>query len=762
MTVVMGAMRVLALRNHKGFTLIELLAVMAIVSVLAGIISVSVAGSGQASRDTQTQQDGTSVESAVANFFGNQQGTKTRNPKVVEIFNQRDIKQVTSNKWPKKFITAAYPTVFPEGSQTAVGNILFLNKDGDLSDLRVRGLLQRFNAIDFDLLSEGGFLTSVPKNASETSRGFHNYLWLLEKTVTTSSTGEVSSRNVAVFKLASVQATEGSEVVDLVYQRLFGGDFVDAIPVASTQTVVTDEDTPANITLVGTDLDTCELTFTIEEGTSHGLLTPITDHDCVTSEVENEPNSDSASVTYVPDLNFNGKGKGSFTYSVIDGNGDDLGTVTVNISVVNDAPIVTLTTLADVEVDEDAPDTVIDVSTAFDDVDIITNDDSLTYTVSFNSDPTLVSTAVEESEFGSLLTLQYLADKNGTVQITVRATDVALDFAEDTFAGTGFGIYAANSAGSNEIYNNFLTANAVFSGGSEIYFKPMPIGGNFWSANTGCTDTDTNGVCDTGFNLDQLPWVNPDGWLSPPTPPSPTAFFLDNFNVADTTNLNLDLATRQAGSTLTPVSYRGESFSNPPPVPFAIGNAKLQLEGGGGTGSAVILHNFVDPVFSAAGGLTMCLTASPTKFLPSPNEPANRFAIAFGQTEIAGGTGFPASNATSDIGFRLTATAGTALVYQKDISTSLGVYDPTVDVTNALGREYQVAVVLGAFSFESGFLVNAQLIVDGNPIGVGGAGIWDLESGTGGQNYISLSAINGGWSVYDLRIVPGTDPTCGA
>ena len=84
-------MRKLALRNQKGFTLIEPLAVMAIFAVLAGIISVAVAGSGQTSRDTQTKQDGTTVETAVANYFGNQQGTEPRQPLVVEVLGQRNI-----------------------------------------------------------------------------------------------------------------------------------------------------------------------------------------------------------------------------------------------------------------------------------------------------------------------------------------------------------------------------------------------------------------------------------------------------------------------------------------------------------------------------------------------------------------------------------------------------------------------------------------------------------------------------------------------
>ncbi len=62
------------LRNNKGFTLIELLAVMAIVAVLAGIVSTQVSGSGDTSKDVQTQQDATTVETAVADIFSDQDG----------------------------------------------------------------------------------------------------------------------------------------------------------------------------------------------------------------------------------------------------------------------------------------------------------------------------------------------------------------------------------------------------------------------------------------------------------------------------------------------------------------------------------------------------------------------------------------------------------------------------------------------------------------------------------------------------------------
>ena len=85
-------MAAIALKSQKGFTLIELLAVMAIVAVLAGIIATAVSGTGETSRDTQTKQDATSIDTAAAEFFGDQDGAEVLVPKTVEVLGVSGIK----------------------------------------------------------------------------------------------------------------------------------------------------------------------------------------------------------------------------------------------------------------------------------------------------------------------------------------------------------------------------------------------------------------------------------------------------------------------------------------------------------------------------------------------------------------------------------------------------------------------------------------------------------------------------------------------
>jgi hypothetical protein len=97
-------------------------------------------------------------------------------------------------------------------------------------------------------------------------------------------------------------------------------------PVANDDSATTNEDTPKAITLSGSDIETVELTFSIESQPSHGSLGSITDD----PGTPGTPNTDTASVTYTPDANYNGPD--SFTFKVNDGTLDS-NTATVSITV---------------------------------------------------------------------------------------------------------------------------------------------------------------------------------------------------------------------------------------------------------------------------------------------------------------------------------------------------------------------------------------------------------------------------------------------
>ncbi len=96
----------------------------------------------------------------------------------------------------------------------------------------------------------------------------------------------------------------------------------------------------------------------------------------------------------------------------------------------NSAPTVA-NPIANVTVDEDAADTPLDLSSVFADVDIA-DGDSLTLSVEGNTNPALLPPTLT----GTTLTLDYLADQNGTATITVRATDTEGAYVEDSFLVT--------------------------------------------------------------------------------------------------------------------------------------------------------------------------------------------------------------------------------------------------------------------------------------------------------------------------------------
>jgi len=90
--------------------------------------------------------------------------------------------------------------------------------------------------------------------------------------------------------------------------------------------VAAEEDSTTGVTLSGSDLTDCELTFSIVTPPAHGSLGAIGNNACAVGL----PMSDTASVPYTPTAAFHGND--SFTYKVNDGTSDS-NTATVSITV---------------------------------------------------------------------------------------------------------------------------------------------------------------------------------------------------------------------------------------------------------------------------------------------------------------------------------------------------------------------------------------------------------------------------------------------
>ena len=242
------------LKRERGFTLIELLAVMAIVAVLAGIVTTSVSGSGETSRDAAARQDAHSVHTSAGDFFSDQTGAQLRTPSTVEVVitingepHTTTTKQVISSRWPETFITeelaqaedpitTPYAVEFPTRlitSSSVIRDVIISDRDGFA--ISHTDLLTRYTAIDFvklvgdpnDLVNTpGGYTVKPPDTFDQTQTAlgetFRNYLWLFRKSTSAGGSGPDDSRVVALFKLVSIDIVDdsGTDKVDLRFVQI--------------------------------------------------------------------------------------------------------------------------------------------------------------------------------------------------------------------------------------------------------------------------------------------------------------------------------------------------------------------------------------------------------------------------------------------------------------------------------------------------------------------------------------------------------------
>nr|WP_219812003.1 tandem-95 repeat protein [Vibrio jasicida] len=116
-------------------------------------------------------------------------------------------------------------------------------------------------------------------------------------------------------------------------------------------------------------------------------------------------------ITYTPDRDYNGADE--FTYTVTSGGVTETTTVTLNVTPVNDKPVVE-NTIADQVLSEDFTPYTIDLNDAFSDVDDA--DSELTFTVSGNSN-------IQVSIVDGIATITPTADWNGSEELTFTAKD---------------------------------------------------------------------------------------------------------------------------------------------------------------------------------------------------------------------------------------------------------------------------------------------------------------------------------------------------
>ena len=237
------------------------------------------------------------------------------------------------------------------------------------------------------------------------------------------------------------------------------------LPVNSTNDVLFTINYSDNVAIESDTLDGQDIQVTAPDGT---LLT--------TSFVSVNPSGDSASstATYViaaPSGGWQTLDSGTYTVEiladqVLDTSGNPLASQQFNLGItVSDSPVTE--GIPDLVVLEGASDSIVDLFVAFEDAQDA--DADLTYTVTSNTNPGLVSTTITSGD----LTLDYGAAGTGSADITVEATDTDGGSTETTFTVTVVtpqaddGVIRIN-AGGGDVYDDeghFFQADTYFIGG---------------------------------------------------------------------------------------------------------------------------------------------------------------------------------------------------------------------------------------------------------------------------------------------------------
>ena len=176
---------------------------------------------------------------------------------------------------------------------------------------------------------EGGVLTTLTETLAEPER----YTFIFEGNSQALDHVLVSNHLVAssTYDIVHVNAEFAGATTD--HDPAVARLTTNVAPVANAQSVSTAEEQPLSITLTSTDTDTDTLSYTVATQPANGILSGTA------------PN-----VTYTPATNF--AGSDTFTFKTNDGTVDsNVATISITVTEVNDPPVASDDTLADVAED---------------------------------------------------------------------------------------------------------------------------------------------------------------------------------------------------------------------------------------------------------------------------------------------------------------------------------------------------------------------------------------------------------------------------
>ena len=311
------------------------------------------------------------------------------------------------------------------------------------------------NAIDLNSIS----IITAPANGNLNING--------DGTVTYTHDGSETLSDTFIYAISDITgAISNTAIVNITVNALNDN------PVAGNDATSVNEGGAVVIDLAGNDIDTDNAidlnSISIIGAPSNGTLIINGDGTVTYTHDDSETTSD------------------SFSYSISDISGAISNTATVNINVTSQNDVPTTIGITDVSVNEDAPDTMIDLNAAFNDSDNL--DTELTYSIVGNTNIGLFTNTNINASTGEL-TLDYALNMNGSSQISMRATDLAGASVDTLFTVTvspvndspvldvNTGI-AVTTISEMNINNSLLSASDVDNTATEIQYVVTELPGN--------------------------------------------------------------------------------------------------------------------------------------------------------------------------------------------------------------------------------------------------------------------------------------------
>lgn len=222
-----------------------------------------------------------------------------------------------------------------------------------------------------------------------------------------------------------------------------------------------------------------------------------------------------------------------------------------------------------------------------------------------------------------------------------------------------------------------------------------------------------------------------------------TVLLQDNFDIpVAQSGANDYLEDRQAGSELAPVNYTRGNF--PSPHILKVENNKLIAHGN-------YVQSFVPDIdVNTDGGFTVCLDAATYQYNGDQN--AIRLGISFGH-ESASDASSGYDGANHDGYLRIGGKTGTGFISGSSSETF------TFDSDTELGKSYKLSLSVATAEIAEGVGYTATLYIDGVEQGEV-TGTWSADANGNVANFIGFHAIDGGWTVDNLKITAGTSQNC--